>query len=84
MAPQAHGRQLALITMRPDEPPIVRFVSSPWEEADAIAAQAEGLAFADALRRVRAVDEVRELLEHNIRESVALLRLARAVSRPAG
>ena len=54
------------------------------EEADAIAAQAEGLAFADALRRVRAVDEVRELLEHNIRESVALLRLARAVSRPAG
>jgi hypothetical protein len=30
------------------------------------------------------VDEVRELLEHNIRESVALLRLARAVSRPAG
>ncbi|HPJ57194.1 MAG TPA: hypothetical protein PLK81_06055 [Kiritimatiellia bacterium] len=54
------------------------------EEADTIAKQAEGLAFADALRRVQAVDDVRELLEHNIRESVALLRLARAVSRPAG
>lgn len=42
VAPQAHGRQLALITVRPDEPPIVRFVSSPWEEADAIAEATAG------------------------------------------
>lgn len=54
----------------------------PDEEA-AIAAQAEGLSFAEALARVTVVDEVRELLEHNIRESVALLRMARAFSRPA-
>ncbi|MDD2240829.1 MAG: hypothetical protein PHO14_07490 [Kiritimatiellae bacterium] len=53
------------------------------DDADAIAAQAQSLSFAEALRRVQAVDDVRELLEHNIRESVALLRLARAVSLPA-
>lgn len=53
------------------------------DDAEAIAAQAQGLSFADALRRVQAVDDVRELLEHNVRESVALLRLARAVSLPA-
>jgi DNA polymerase III subunit delta' len=51
----------------------------PDEEAY-IAEQAEGLTFAEALRRVQAVDEVRELLEHHIRESVALPRLARALS----
>lgn len=53
----------------------------PDEEA-AIAAQAQGLSFAEASARVAAVDEVRELLEHNVREAVALPRLARAVSRP--
>ncbi|NLG33885.1 MAG: hypothetical protein GX548_00875 [Lentisphaerae bacterium] len=52
------------------------------EEESRIADQARGLSFADALRRVAVVDEVRELLEHNIRESVALPRLARAISRP--
>ncbi|MGD9781506.1 MAG: hypothetical protein AB7V14_05050 [Kiritimatiellia bacterium] len=53
----------------------------PEEEA-AIAAQAHGLSFAEASARVAAVDEVRELLEHNVREAVALPRLARAVSKP--
>ncbi len=51
-------------------------------EADAIAAQAEGLSFGEALARVAVVDEVRELLEHNIRESSILPRMARAFSRP--
>ncbi len=48
-----------------------------------LAEQAAGLSFAEAVARVAAVDEVRELLEHNIRASVALLRLARALSMPA-
>ncbi|NLB66021.1 MAG: hypothetical protein GX803_06095 [Lentisphaerae bacterium] len=52
------------------------------DEAEAIAEQAQGLSFAEALRRVEAVDRVRELLEHNIREGVALIGLARAISRP--
>ena len=52
------------------------------DEAESISAQAEGLSFAEAAARVAAVDEVRELLEHNVREAVALPRLARAVSRP--
>lgn len=51
------------------------------EEEEFIAAQAEGLSFAEAAVRVAAVDEVRELLEHNIRASVALPRLARALSK---
>lgn len=54
------------------------------EEEEAIAAQAAGLSFAEASARVGAVDEVRELLEHNIRASVALPRLARALSAPLG
>ena len=52
------------------------------DEEDAIAAQAEGLSFAEAAARVAVVDEVRELLEHNIREAVAIPRMARAFSRP--
>ena len=52
------------------------------EEAEVIAAQAQGLAFADAAARVAVVDEVRELLEHNIREAAALPRMARAFSAP--
>lgn len=48
----------------------------------AIAAQAAGLSFAEAAGRVEAVDDVRELLEHNVRESSALVRLARAFSPP--
>lgn len=52
------------------------------DDEDAIAAQAEGLSFADAAARVAVVDEVRELLEHNVRESAALPRMARAFSRP--
>ena len=51
------------------------------EEEDTIAFQAEGLSFADAAARVAVVDEVRELLEHNIRESTALPRMARAFSK---
>ena len=52
------------------------------DEAEAIAAQAEGLTFAEAAMRVAVVDDVRELLEHNIRDEVALPRMARAFSRP--
>jgi DNA polymerase-3 subunit delta' len=52
------------------------------DEAEAIAAQAEGLSFAEAAARVAVVDEVRDLLEHNIRAAVALPRMARAFSRP--
>ena len=55
----------------------------PEDEA-AIAAQAEGLSFADAAARVAVVDEVRELLEHNIKAAVALPRMARAFSKPKG
>ena len=51
-------------------------------EAVAIAAQAEGLSFAEAAARVAVVDEVRELMEHNIRDEVALPRMARALSTP--
>ncbi len=51
-------------------------------DAACIVEQAEGLSFADALARVTVVDTVRELLEHNIRESVALIRMARAFSIP--
>ena len=47
-----------------------------------LAEQADGLSFAEAAARVSVVDEVRELLEHNIRSAVALPRLARALSRP--
>lgn len=53
------------------------------DEAAAIAAQAAGLSFAAAAQRVAVVDEVRELMEHNIRDEVALPRMARAFSRPA-
>ena len=53
----------------------------PDDEA-AIAEQAEGLSFAEAAKRVAVVDEVRELMEHNIRDEVALPRMARAFSRP--
>lgn len=52
------------------------------EEVEAIAAQAAGLSFAEAAKRVAAVDEVRELMEHNIRDDMALPRMARAFSRP--
>ena len=52
------------------------------DEAEAIAAQSDGLTFAEAATRVAVVDEVRELLEHNIRDEVALPRMARAFSRP--
>lgn len=52
------------------------------EEAEAIAAQAQGLSFAEAAARVAVVDEVRELLEHNVREAAALPRMARAFSLP--
>ena len=51
-------------------------------DADYIRAQAEGLSFAEAARRVDAVDEIRRLLEHNIREGAVLPRLARALSSP--
>ena len=51
------------------------------EEAETIALQAEGLTFAEVAARVAVVDEVRELLEHNIRESMILPRMARAFSK---
>ncbi len=50
------------------------------EDEVALAGQSRGLSFAEALHRVTVVDEIRELLGHNIRESVALPRLARAIS----
>jgi hypothetical protein len=40
------------------------------------------LSFAGATARVDAVDEVRRLLASNIRESVALIRIARAIAQP--
>ena len=52
------------------------------DEAESISAQAEDLSFAEAAARVAAVDEVRELLEHNIRPAAAIPRMARAFSRP--
>ncbi len=52
------------------------------DEENAISAQAERLSFADAAARVAVVDEVRELMEHNIREAVAIPRMARAFSTP--
>lgn len=53
----------------------------PGEE-DYIREQAEGLSRAEALARVAVVDEIRELLEHNIRIASVLPRLARALSIP--
>ena len=53
----------------------------PGEEA-CLAEQARGLAIAEAAARVAVVDEVRELLAHNIREAAALVRMARAFSTP--
>lgn len=50
------------------------------DDAASIAAQAAGLTFAQATARIEAVDEVRHLLQCNIRPSVALVRLARALS----
>ncbi len=49
-------------------------------ETEFLAAQAAGLSFAAAAERVAVVDEIRELLSHNIRESAALARMARAFS----
>ncbi|NCA81532.1 MAG: hypothetical protein EOM72_02125 [Opitutae bacterium] len=66
---------------------VVRAEAAPEnfpEDEEAIAAQAEGLSFAEAAARVAAVDEVRALLEHNIRASMALPRLARAISKNPG
>ncbi len=42
VAPHPHGRQVALITVRLDEPPLVRLVGSSWEEADAVAEATAG------------------------------------------
>ena len=55
----------------------------PGEE-EAIARQAAKLTQAEAEARIAAVEKARELLEHNIRESVALPRLARALALPEG
>ena len=52
------------------------------DEAESISEQARGLSLAEAAARVAAVDEVRELLEHNIRAAVTIPRMARAFSRP--
>ena len=52
------------------------------DDAAYIQEQAERLSFADALSRVAAIDQIRELLEHHVRPSVAFPRLARAISKP--
>lgn len=52
------------------------------QEASAIAAQTAGLAFPAALRRVTVVEEIRDLLTHNIRPASAFPRLARALAKP--
>jgi DNA polymerase-3 subunit delta' len=67
-----------LARVRAAETPPLHF---PDDEA-AIAAQAAGLTFAEAAARVAVVEEVRNLLEHNIRESAALVRMARTFSVP--
>jgi DNA polymerase-3 subunit delta' len=51
-------------------------------ESQAILAQTEGLAFPAALRRVTIVEDIRDLLIHNIRPAAALPRLARALAQP--
>lgn len=52
------------------------------EESEAIAHQAARLSREEAESRVAAVEKARELLEHNIRETIALPRLARALAMP--
>lgn len=51
-------------------------------ESAAITAQAQNLTFPSALRRVETVDQIRDLLTHNIRPAAALPRLARAFAQP--
>lgn len=51
-------------------------------ETSSIADQARDLPFPSALRRVTIVEEIRDLLSHNIRPAAALPRLARALARP--
>ena len=51
-------------------------------EAQTILAQTEGLTFPAALRRVTIVEDIRDLLVHNIRPAAALPRLARALAQP--
>lgn len=51
-------------------------------EVSSIAAQTDGLSFPAALRRVTVVEEIRDLLSHNIRPAAALPRLARALAHP--
>lgn len=49
-------------------------------DVDILKHQAAGVSFRDMARRVKIVDEVRELLLHNIKDNVALIRLARALA----
>ncbi len=51
-------------------------------EGQAILSQTGGLTFPAALRRVTAIEEIRDLLAHNIRPALALPRLARALAHP--
>jgi DNA polymerase-3 subunit delta' len=51
-------------------------------ETASIRAQTENLTFPAALRRVEAVEQIRDLLSHNIRPAAAIPRLARALARP--
>ena len=74
---QLWQRDVLACAVAPDAPP-----EYFPDDAAAIAAQAAGLSLADAAKRVAAVDEVRELMEHNIRDEAALPRLARALARP--
>ena len=50
-------------------------------ESAAILDQTRNLAFPDALRRVEAVEQIRDLLSHNIRPAAAFPRLARALAQ---
>ena len=51
-------------------------------ETAAILTQTENLTFPAALRRVEAVEQIRELLTHNIRPAAAFPRLARVLAKP--
>jgi hypothetical protein len=73
----AWQRDVLSAVLRPDAPP----VAYP-AEADAIRAQAAQLTPEQALARVSAVEGIRTLLAHNLREAVVFPRLARALALP--
>ena len=70
-------RDVLALLKDPDSPPL----HFPGESA-ALHAQTENLTFAAALRRVETVEQIRDLLAHNIRPAAAFPRLARALAHP--